>query len=386
MSAAASDGSLDPLGRQGAQTVPATTATNQAQMHPNLFVRGIPLYWTEEQLVEIFAKFGELSSLRLVKHSVRKNSLGYGFVRYQHARDASIAINRLNGMTVDGQVLQVKLADSDAGPPTSSSVSGLHPCETLYVKHVPLSFSKQSLELLFGKYGEVMDVRVFPCLDQFRGSSALVKMDSVANARLAIQHIHGLKPQGWLHNIIVRFAESEAEKKLRLAKKEAMKADMSSHSSGEIACGTTFLAPSTKHASEVNSVFMSSHSSGEIACGTTFLAPSTKHASDVNSVLVSSSGNSRVLQTTVEDGVRQPRPTSLLQEGRSAVVEVTNMPLTADRLWIYEIFACFGAIQSVTLDQWSGMARIHFLDLLGGFRAVLELNGRQGMLVKLCTS
>ena len=356
MSAAASDGWLDPLGRQGAQTVPATTATNQAQMHPNLFVRGIPLYWTEEQLVEIFAKFGELSSLRLVKHSVRKNSLGYGFVRYQHARDASIAINRLNGMTVDGQVLQVKLADSDAGPPTSSSVSGLHPCETLYVKHVPLSFSKQSLELLFGKYGEVMDVRVFPCLDQFRGSSALVKMDSVANARLAIQHIHGLKPQGWLHNIIVRFAESEAEKKLRLAKKEAMKADMSSHSSGEIACGTTFLAPSTKHASEVNSV------------------------------LVSSSGNSRVLQTTVEDGVRQPRPTSLLQEGRSAVVEVTNMPLTADRLWIYEIFACFGAIQSVTLDQWSGMARIHFLDLLGGFRAVLELNGRQGMLVKLCTS
>ena len=356
MSSAASDGWLDPLGRQGAQTFPATTATNQAQMHPNLFVRGIPLYWTEEQLVEIFAKFGELSSLRLVKHSVRKNSLGYGFVRYQHARDASIAINRLNGMTVDGQVLQVKLADSDAGPPTSSSVSGLHPCETLYVKHVPLSFSKQSLELLFGKYGEVMDVRVFPCLDQFRGSSALVKMDSVANARLAIQHIHGLKPQGWLHNIIVRFAESEAEKKLRLAKKEAMKADMSSHSSGEIACGTTFLAPSTKHASEVNSV------------------------------LVSSSGNSRVLQTTVEDGVRQPRPTSLLQEGRSAVVEVTNMPLTADRLWIYEIFACFGAIQSVTLDQWSGMARIHFLDLLGGFRAVLELNGRQGMLVKLCTS
>ena len=356
MSSAASDGSLDPWGRQGAQTVPATTATNQAQMHPNLFVRGIPLYWTEEQLVEIFAKFGELSSLRLVKHSVRKNSLGYGFVRYQHARDASIAMNRLNGMTVDGQVLQVKLADSDAGPPTSSSVSGLHPCETLYVKHVPLSFSKQSLELLFGKYGEVMDVRVFPCLDQFRGSSALVKMDSVANARLAIQHIHGLKPQGWLHNIIVRFAESEAEKKLRLAKKEAMKADMSSHSSGEIACGTTFLAPSTKHASEVNSV------------------------------LVLSSGNSRVLQTTVEDGVRQPRPTSLLQEGRSAVVEVTNMPLTADRLWIYEIFACFGAIQSVTLDQWSGMARIHFLDLLGGFRAVLELNGRQGMLVKLCTS
>ena len=356
MSSAASDGSLDPWGRQGAQTVPATTATNQAQMHPNLFVRGIPLYWTEEQLVEIFAKFGELSSLRLVKHSVRKNSLGYGFVRYQHARDASIAMNRLNGMTVDGQVLQVKLADSDAGPPTSSSVSGLHPCETLYVKHVPLSFSKQSLELLFGKYGEVMDVRVFPCLDQFRGSSALVKMDSVANARLAIQHIHGLKPQGWLHNIIVRFAESEAEKKLRLAKKEAMKADMSSHSSGEIACGTTFLAPSTKHASEVNSV------------------------------LVSSSGNSRVLQTTVEDGVRQPRPTSLGQEGRSAVVEVTNMPLTADRLWIYEIFACFGAIQSVTLDQWSGMARIHFLDLLGGFRAVLELNGRQGMLVKLCTS
>ena len=37
-------------------------------VHPNLFVRGIPLHFTEDQLVGVFSQYGELSSLRLVKH------------------------------------------------------------------------------------------------------------------------------------------------------------------------------------------------------------------------------------------------------------------------------------------------------------------------------
>ena len=327
-------------------------------MHPNLFVRGIPLHWTEEQLVELFAKFGELSSLRLVKHSVRKTSLGYGFVRYQHAHDASMAIRGLDGMMMDGQVLQVKLADSDAGPPSSSSVSGLHPCETLYVKHVPISFSKQDLEMLFGQYGMVVDVKEFPCLDQFRGSSALVKMDSVSSARSAIQNIHGLKPKGWLHNIIVRFAESEREKKIRLAKKESMnkvKADLSPLSSGEMSGMTTPLS--------------------------TMLCAG--YLSDTTPAFGSESGSVRLLPTVAQDGLGQPSLSSQRQDRKQAVVQAMQIPPTADRLWIYEQFACFGGIQSVELEQWSGVARIHFSELAAAMCAVMEMNHHHGMVVKL---
>ena len=337
-------------------TTAVTTTTTHTQVHPNLFVRGIPLHWTEEQLVELFAKFGELSSLRLVKHSVRKTSMGYGFVRYQHACDASTAIMGLNGKMVDGQILQVKLADSDAGPPSSSSASGLQPCETLYVKHVPLTFSRQDLEMMFGQYGDVIDVKEFPCLDQFRGSSALVKMDSVSSARLAIQHLHGLKPRGWLHNIIVRFAESEAEKKVRLAKKESMtkfKADLSPLSSGEMGSLTPLSMSTAGNLSELH--------------------PGVGNPPK----------NMPVLHTMAQDDLWQPPPT-FQQQGKLAVVQVTKLPPTADRLWIYEHFACFGGIQSVELDQWSGVARVYFSELVGGMRAVLEMNHQHGIGVTLC--
>lgn len=45
--------------------------------HPNIFVRGLPLTWSEDQIAAVFEKYGTLTSLRLVRHSVTKLSLGY---------------------------------------------------------------------------------------------------------------------------------------------------------------------------------------------------------------------------------------------------------------------------------------------------------------------
>ena len=361
--------------KQGAmsRTVYHTRSTVQPsqQVHPNLFVRGIPLHWTEEQMVELFSQFGELSSLRLVKHSVRKTSLGYGFVRYHLAQDASAAINTLHGKMLDGQALQVKLADSDAGPPSTSSVSGLSPCDTLYVKHVPLSFSKRDLERLFAQYGKVVDVKEFPCLDQFRGSSALVKMESVASAALAIKHVHGLKPHGWLHNIIVRFAESEKEKKERLARKESQKKfvnELSKDSSGELGSMSTFVtSPCVPNAVHT--------------------AHTAKMADSASASQTTSSSDAMYMNKLVGQLSSLSQPQHLLQADQlprqQALVIVSNIPPKADRLWVYEHFSRFGGIQSLLLDECLGVAHIHFSEVAAGMRAMLEMNHHKGMLVNM---
>jgi RNA recognition motif-containing protein len=116
-----------------------SSGSSGSNAHPNVFVRGIPLLWSEEELVSLFEKFGKLTSLRLVRHSVTKSSLGYGFVRYANADDAQSAIMGLHGTMIGDQALQVKFADADAGPPTNSTSSGLTPCDSCYVKHVPVS-------------------------------------------------------------------------------------------------------------------------------------------------------------------------------------------------------------------------------------------------------
>jgi hypothetical protein len=39
-----------------------------------------------------------------------------------------------------GHTLQVKFADADAGPPSTAVPSGLTPCDSCYVKHLPASY------------------------------------------------------------------------------------------------------------------------------------------------------------------------------------------------------------------------------------------------------
>jgi RNA recognition motif-containing protein len=309
-----------------------------AGIHPNLFVRGIPPHWTEEQMVALFQKFGQLSSLRLVKHSVRKTSLGYGFVRYRVAPDACNAINALHGKIIEGHMLQVKLADSDAGPPLTSSVSGLTPCDTLYIKHVPTSFSKKHLEQLFGQYGEVIDVKEFPCLDQFRGSSALVKLDSVQSASAAIRNINGIKPEGWLHNIIVRYAESDKEKKERLARKEQqekMKNVVQAVPAAPVVAAQA-LPDIPLNGSHQQDTLPSRGTSSSISGSETF---------------------NRVL--------------------------VHNLPQEAGKLWLYEKFAKFGAILSLEVHMPSRLAAIDFAEMSSCVRAMLEMNQREGIIVRL---
>jgi RNA recognition motif-containing protein len=344
-----------PLAQQAGQAGQAPTP------HPNLFVRGIPLGWTEEQLVDLFSMYGELTSLRLVKHSVRKSSLGYGFVRYRNAADATKAINALHGKTMDGHTLQVKQADADAGPPSTSSVSGLTPCDTLYIKHIPLSFSKEHLKQLFGQHGTVVDVKEFPCLDQFRGSSALVKMDSVASAMTAIKHIHGMKPEGWLHNIIVRFAESEKEKKERLARKGQLKVKEGGTTSPPAAPQPEALALHTP-ASSGDMDVPASAASHEFAKLQDHLHKQLQQKLQQQSLL------------------SMPTPTS----GHTmSKVLVRNIPSVVDRLWMFENFARFGAILSLSLDSKTGTAHIYFSELAAGLRAVVEMNQQWGLVVEL---
>jgi RNA recognition motif-containing protein len=364
--------SKSAVGPQRKGSAFATTSPIMPSIHPNLFVRGIPLHWTEEQLVELFSQYGELSSLRLVKHSVRKSSLGYGFVRYQLEQHALAAINDLHGKTFEGQVLQVKLADSDAGPPSTSSVSGLSPCDTLYIKHVPLNFSKRYLEQLFGQYGTVIDVKEFPCLDQFRGSSALVKMDSISSALLAIKNIHGMKPKGWLHNIIVRFAESDKEKKERLARKEQQQrlkrelsngadpANLGNDVGGQIGPNIGTLGPGSPPGG------LDYLSSG---MGSTHV-PSQK------------ARQTAAWQHLMGSMDASQRLTSSPSSNHHNII-VHNIPPAADRLWIFENFSRFGAILSLSLDLHARTARIYFSEPMAGLKAVGEMNRQGGLSVEL---
>lgn len=79
-----------------------------------LFVGSLPSTTTEESLRELFAPFGTVRSLKLVKDLFSGRCKGFGFLEME-GHEARAAIEGLNGKSFEGQFLKVKFEQPGKG-------------------------------------------------------------------------------------------------------------------------------------------------------------------------------------------------------------------------------------------------------------------------------
>ncbi|MFZ5759242.1 MAG: RNA recognition motif domain-containing protein [Thermodesulfobacteriota bacterium] len=77
----------------------------------NIYVGQLPYNVTEEELREIFAKFGEIASLSLIKDKFSGQSKGFGFVDMPNNSEADMAIKALNKSMLKGREIKVNQAE-----------------------------------------------------------------------------------------------------------------------------------------------------------------------------------------------------------------------------------------------------------------------------------
>ncbi|MFZ5767008.1 MAG: RNA recognition motif domain-containing protein [Thermodesulfobacteriota bacterium] len=77
----------------------------------NIYVGQLPYNVTEEELREIFAKFGEIASLSLIKDKFSGQSKGFGFVDMPNNSEADMAIKALNKTMLKGREIKVNQAE-----------------------------------------------------------------------------------------------------------------------------------------------------------------------------------------------------------------------------------------------------------------------------------
>ncbi|GAB6162104.1 RNA-binding protein [Desulfothermus naphthae] len=77
----------------------------------NLYVGNIPYSAREEQVMELFAEYGEVHSFNLIRDRETGRSRGFGFVEMD-TESANRAIEGLNGKELDGRRLRVNEARS----------------------------------------------------------------------------------------------------------------------------------------------------------------------------------------------------------------------------------------------------------------------------------
>ena len=290
----------------------------------------------------------------------------YGFVRFKDPESAQAAINGLNGAKLLGHVLQVKFADADAGPPCSGSSSGLTPCDSCYVKNLPTSYGVQQIKGLFARFGGVQDVKIFPCLDHTRGASALVRMESIAAASTAIQHLNGINPPGSLQAILVRYAESSAEKAARLSRKEKLQKVQAPQAA--------LLSAGSLDADQIRQS-LAALSFPEVRGAQLPSIPDNAAASHFQqNNCINRSAPNRSAFTSASTSLGNEIHGTGGSDTMGTLVELLFLPEAADKLWVYENFAKFGPIWRVTIEGL-GSACILFGSAAAAWAAIMAMDG-----------
>jgi RNA recognition motif-containing protein len=63
----------------------------------NIFVSNISFKVREQALSELFAQYGQVTNVRIIKDKETRRSKGYGFVEMENDTEAQSAIDALNG-------------------------------------------------------------------------------------------------------------------------------------------------------------------------------------------------------------------------------------------------------------------------------------------------
>mmetsp|Transcript_15442 Transcript_15442/g.17818 ORF Transcript_15442/g.17818 Transcript_15442/m.17818 type:complete len:708 (-) Transcript_15442:223-2346(-) len=120
----------------------------------NIFVKNLHESIDNKQLYDTFSLFGNILSCKVVTDRESGMSKGYGYVHYETAEAANAAIEKLDGMLIDGQEVQVGVFMRRNERP------GQNDWTNCYVKNVPLEWDDAKLWEEFSKFGEIQSASI----------------------------------------------------------------------------------------------------------------------------------------------------------------------------------------------------------------------------------
>ena len=83
-------------------------------MSRKVFVGGLSWNTKEHGLEMVFSEIGEVSSVKIITDRETGRSRGFGFVEFTSEDDANTAVERLDGIELDGRTLKVSIAQERA--------------------------------------------------------------------------------------------------------------------------------------------------------------------------------------------------------------------------------------------------------------------------------
>ncbi|NWR64414.1 RBM19 protein, partial [Bucorvus abyssinicus] len=132
-----------------------------------LFIKNLNFATTEDTLKETFSKVGAVKSCTISKKKDKAGtllSMGFGFVEYKKPKSAQKALRQLQGCSVDGHKLEVKISERAVRPAVKSSrkeqTIKKQKTSKILVRNIPFQATVREIRELFSTFGELKTVRL----------------------------------------------------------------------------------------------------------------------------------------------------------------------------------------------------------------------------------
>jgi len=76
----------------------------------NIYVSNLSFHTSEEDLKDLFSKYGSVTSAKIIMDRMTNQSRGFAFVEMPSEEEGNAALNGLNGKDIQGRALSVSVA------------------------------------------------------------------------------------------------------------------------------------------------------------------------------------------------------------------------------------------------------------------------------------
>ena len=363
---------------RGGAAAAATHAT-----HANLYVKNISDRIDELTLRELFEACGEVRSCCVIRDVSTNRSRGFGFVKFAEVEKAEDAIAKFHGKEYAGKTLEVKFANTDGESDDANPVANATPSDNIYVKGLPPTWTHDDLKTYFSEFGHIIECRLLHA-NKSTSSGALIRFLRDAEATEAVTRGNGRMLVGVSTPLVVRYAEPQGKSKraqgsssppqtssalpmpaavplpktLPIARRDDSAHDEMQFNDMFNSMGIKSIPsiPSNNSLNDLLGVF----AQNEEDVAAMAVLGSSPSRFDIPREYASASMQQALPQPSVQPvfsaGFTAQQPTSV-PIPRFYMTCVQNLPITANELMLYQLFAPYGAILSaqVLRDEWTGL-------------------------------